>query len=421
MRFENEFLINYWYGIPFKYLLDSNGNVDRDKILDMKTAGFNHIDASYDAEHNKEILEIARELELYVTVNDVRISEAFHNPERAEQLIRDVICDYKDYPSLLGYHVFDEPSPACFETLGKIRRIISKFDPDHEAYINLFPNYAFPGLLGDIPYEEYVENFIKTVNPEILSFDNYHYMDREKLEHTQIDSELKTDASIAVAYNKVNRLGFLDNLEVIRNKGIEHDIPYMSIILVVEHGPYRNVGEGEIRWDVFHSLAYGCSRQCYFTYWTPGVDGSDNDEFWHWQNGMISKDGEKTEHYDIVKHINEELVKIGNELIGKKSLGVFYNGKSPESLTSVFAGYGCVDKIEGDDVAIGFFEGNYAVIANQSEEKECEIVVSADCTMDFYDPYEDEWISIDNADGKYALGLDAGDGILVRFISKLRK
>lgn len=417
MKFRDEFLINYWWGIPYKYLHTPNGEIDVRRVIEMKEAGFNHIDAMFSPEDNKKMLDVAHSLGLKLTVYDERMREALFNEEKREELVRAVVEDYKDYPALFGYHIFDEPTPEMCDVLGLVREQITKLDPYHESYINLFPNYAFPGIAGDMPYDKYVDNFMRKVQPEILSYDNYHYIKGEEIENTDADG---TDSmAVRAAYRKIDRPGFIDNLEVIREKGLEYDTPYMAIVLVVEHGSYRYVTESEIRWDVFHALAYGCSRMCYFTYWTPGVDGASNDDFWKWKEGMISKEGEKTEHYYMVQNINRELYPMGQQLIGKKSLGVFYTNTPPETLTKAFKGFGAVKSIEGDDVTVGFFEGNYALIVNRSTEEDCEITLTTDSVMEFFDAIDNEWIALDKENGRYDIGLEAGDAILVRFINKI--
>lgn len=421
MKYNEKFLITYWNGIPQVYLKTPDGKIDLRRIEEMKEAGFNHICASYDPKENLMVLDVAHDLGLKVTVEDGRIYEAIRNESMRRELLENVVSDYKDHPAMFGYHIFDEPHPDMFETLADIRKIMTELDPVHESYINLFPNYGFPVPVADIPYDEYVDKFMKTVEPEILSYDNYHYIDGEKLDHPSIDNEAEANVAIATAYQKkVDREGFIDNLEIIRAKGLEYDTPYMSIILVVEHGPYRYVTESEIRFDAFQSLAYGCSRLCYFTYWTPGLNGGADDAFWKWKEGMITKDGKKTEHYYMVQRINSELIKMGNELVDKKSTGVFFTNTAPEKLTHLFEGYGCVESIEGDDVTIGFFEGNYAVIANRNTESESEISLHTDSMLEYFDTEESEWVAIENINGTYMIGLDAGDAMLVRFIGKIK-
>ena len=419
MKFRDEFLINYWWGIPYKYLHTPDGEIDVRRVVEMKEAGFNHIDAMFSPEDNKKMLDVAHSLGLKLTVYDERMREALFNEEKREELVAAVVNDYKDYPALFGYHIIDEPAPAMCEVLGKVREQITALDPYHESYINLFPNYAFPGIAGDMPYDVYVDDFMRIVKPEILSYDNYHYIKGDAIEGASTDES--DSMAIRAAYKKIDRPGFIDNLEVIRAKGIEYDTPYMAIVLVVEHGCYRYVTESEMRWDVFHALAYGCSRLCYFTYWTPGVDGASYDAFWKWKEGMISKEGDKTEHYYMVQNINRELYPMGQQLLGRKSLGVFYTNTPPETLTKAFDSYGAVKSIEGDDVTVGFFEGNMALIVNRSTEDECEITLSTDSVMEFYDALDDEWIALDKDNGKYDIGLEAGDAILVRFINKISK
>lgn len=420
MKFNEEFLINYWCGIPEEYLHKEDGSIDEYRIVEMKEAGFNHIDAGFCPEDNLGVLDIAHKLGLKVTVHDNRIRRALSDKENRRQLLEDAINEYKDHPALFGYHVVDEPHPDMFDTLAEIRSIMSELDPVHEAYINLFPNYGFPVPVADIPYEKYVNDFMTKVKPEILSYDNYHWIDGNKLENQTLNEEEAANTAIAAAYvKKVDRPGFIDNLEVIREKGMEYDTPYMSIILVVEHGPYRYVSEGDIRYDAFHSLAYGCSRLCYFTYWTPGGAGRDEDSFWKWKEGMISKDGKKNEHYYMVQNINRELSVMGNVLIGKKSLGVFYNNTCPETLTKPFTGFGCVDKVEGDDVTLGFFEGNYLVIANRDTDNESNIELTSASCIEIFDALSNEWIAIESESNVYSISLEPGDAMIVRFINKI--
>ena len=134
---------------------------------------------------------------------------------------------------------------------------------------------------------------------------------------------------------------------------------------------------------------------------------------------MISKEGERTEHYYMVQNINRELYPMGQQLIGKKSLGVFYTNTPPETLTKAFKGFGAVKSIEGDDVTVGFFEGNYALIVNRNTENNCEITLTTDSVMEFFDAIDNEWIALDKENGRYDIGLEAGDAILVRFINKI--
>jgi hypothetical protein len=302
--------------------------------------------------------------------------------------------------------------------LASIREILHELDPVHEAYINLFPNYASPEQLKSPTYDAHVEDYITRVAPEIVCYDHYHFLTQTPVATPNIIGDERERLIIEAAVNKIERAGFFDNFEIVRRRSLEHDVPYMIIVLLVSHGPYRYLNEAEIRWEVFQSLAYGSSRMSYFTYWTPGVDGADNDDFWKWNNGMITQDGKRTEHYYMVKEINAEISAIGDALVGKKSVGVFHTVSSPEKLTKKFEGFGPVKSIEGDDMTVGFYEDGSAIFANKSYENEADAVIYTDSILEIFDSADKEWIPLENSDGKYTLSLEAGDGILVRFAGK---
>ncbi len=418
MKKTDKYLITYWCGVPEKYLYTSDGEVDSSRFEEMKEAGLNLVITGYSPEVNKKVLDICATLGLEATVHDWRIYQAIADPDKRRELLFGMVEDYKSHTALHSYYVTDEPNASDFGTLAEIKEILHEADPVHEAYINLFPNYATPKQLGNPTYVEHVEEYIKTVDPEIVSYDHYHFLTTAPVERTDYSGGEREQMIREAACNKVERAGFFDNFETVRDLSLKNEKPYMIIILLVAHGPYRYLTEAEIRWEVFQSLAYGTERLSYFTYWTPGEGGSDGDDFWKWNNGMISQDGKKTEHYYMVKDINAEASAMGHELMGKKSLGVFHTVNAPETLTKLFEGFGSVSRIEGDDMTVGFFEDGLTVFANKSYDSEAEAVVYTDSIIEIFDTVDGEWISLENSDGKYTLSLDAGDGILVRFTDK---
>ena len=56
------------------------------------------------------------------------------------------------------------------------------------------------------------------------------------------------------------------------------------------------------------NLAYGAQGIQYFTFWTPKTDNSNhNNGVEHYYTGPILPDGKRTQIYDLVKEINEEI------------------------------------------------------------------------------------------------------------------
>lgn len=419
MKKTNGYPITFWHGVNKPYICDENGKLDISRLYEMKEAGFNLVACEYSKDINKMFLKAAEEVGILVTLADTRTIESVKDTVNRRRLLEEVVADYKDYPALHSYYVTDEPNSSMFEDLGDIVRILHELDPEHEAYINIFPNYAANVQLGNDSYREHVEDYLNTVKPSILSYDHYHFLRKGATQDMPLDG-FKDERERRIyedACNKVSRAGFFDNIEIIREMSEKYDIPFMVIVLLVAHGPYRYLHEGEIRWEVFQSLAYGSSRISYFTYWTPVIP---NDKFWFYREALISADGKRTEHYDIVSALNKEVAKIGAIIQDKKSLAVFHTNEAPEPETKLFKSFGGIEKVEGGDATLGFFEGDYLLVANRSFESNTELTLYTDRTLEIYDSYEDEWIILEATDNKYTLTLEAGDGILVKLVNHIK-
>src|SRR5258707_103652 len=78
-----------------------------------------------------------------------------------------------------------------------------EFATDKWPYINLFPDYADNLQLGTTGYADYLQSFITTCHPRIISYDNYSLMD---------------DGSI--------RSSYWTNLEAVRNACKRHKIEF---------------------------------------------------------------------------------------------------------------------------------------------------------------------------------------------------
>ena len=138
-------------------------------------------------------------------------------------------------------------------------------DPQHLAYVNLLPDYIPPAALGAPSYDDYVEQFVTTVRPQLLSYDYYPF-GHEK-----------------------DRSTFFTNLATMRAAALRHDLPFMLIVLAMPHGPYRDPSEAELAWQVHHALAYGARGVSYFTYWTPAGDEEWNNRYGLIENGRANR------------------------------------------------------------------------------------------------------------------------------------
>lgn len=226
----------------------------------------------------------------------------------------------KNHPALEAYFLTDEPGAGAFPGLGKLVAHLRERDPAHLAYINLFPTYAneqqlgvsadaaerarvsyptnFAGVGTDnktvLRYREHLQQFIATVQPDLLSYDHYHFLKQ-----------------------KDGKEYFL-NLGLIRQAALEANRPFLNIIQAdtIEKS-WRLPNANEMRWLVFTTMAYGGRGISYFTYWGPPE-----------YNGLYV-DGKPMPLLKDVVALNHEIVKYGPALMELNSIGVYHTAPLP--------------------------------------------------------------------------------------------
>ncbi len=94
-----------------------------------------------------------------------------------------LIDQLKRKAAFSAYFIDDEPSVAEFAALATIVSNLKASDPGRLAYINLFPTYASDAQLGintggttGETYLDYLDQYLSTVQPELLAYDNYSFL-----------------------------------------------------------------------------------------------------------------------------------------------------------------------------------------------------------------------------------------------------
>lgn len=422
----NQFMITHWCGVPHKFIRHEDGSPAVERFAEMKEAGLNLVECyDYGYETMCQVLAACEKLGLRVTIRDNRIFAALNDQltyEERRAILEPVVRDYAGYPALLGYHIGDEPNSQAFRKLGEVFEILKTLDPAHESYVNLFPNYATPDMLGNPTYYDHLAQYAADVKPEIISYDHYSFCKEVRQEDAHTEGLDQRDAQILqAAYRIVDRPGFFDNIEDCRAVSVKSGIPFMVIVLVTEHGPYRDVTEAELRWEVFQSLCYGASRISYFTYWTPGVDREEGDSVMHWKGGLIAKDGSRTHHYDMVQKVNKDLQILGNILLNHRSEAVYHIGNEPDGKVTYWPGHhGDITSLEAAKLTVGCFDRGYTLLANKDYTNAQKVTfgvtegkrVMAFCTKcGLWKPMT---VDADGENGTYAVEIAAGDALLIR-------
>jgi hypothetical protein len=211
-------------------------------------------------------------------------------------LVDSIVADYRGHPGFLGYTFGDEPKSDSWPGLARIFRVLEARDPDHPAWNNLSGFTGYDSLVWVADNTGYLDH----VHPAILCNDHYDFR---------------------IGYDQHR---FVSNAAALRKWSLERNIPFWSIVLLVPHGGYRAVTEGELAWQVSMLLAYGARGVGYFTYWTPAPDSAV-----HWGPAIITHDGQRTAWYDVVSRMNVRVRAAGELLAGLTWVSTQHAGSRP--------------------------------------------------------------------------------------------
>lgn len=410
-----QYPITYWYGIRKPFLC-------RERLIEAKEAGFTIIECSYDTETNMQVLNWCEELGLKANVQDPRMNTVLAGGEGWEAVMDAIIADYADKPAANRFFIRDEPVDTDIPNLARVVNYLHAHDAKHGEYINHLPLPAF------LPYERYrkdlIQSYVAQAHPTLLSYDHYNLMRREVEALTDLPAARLSEENITrnhwegKVFDAYDRPMFYDNLELIREEAAKAGIPWMFILLLVEHWHYRWPTESEVRWEAFTALAYGSTGLSYFTYWTPGVG---HGEPWSYHNGIILSDGTRGEAYEFVKAINAELQMLYKGLCearpgeenapgGIRSEKVFHIGKEPEEqLLTYFTGDGAIKAVEGGRFILGTFAGGRFMLTNKDHDHPATAQITLDngAKLSHFNKHSGVW---EPCGGTFTLS--AGDGEL---------
>ena len=283
------FTISFWCGPPAKF-------ATLERYQEIKDAGFTVAFppcSGSTTETNRKILDFCQAVGLKAFISDSRIPVDGASDPKVRAGIDSLVADYSKHPALAGYFIADEPGPGAYPALGGVVDYLREKDPKHFGFINLLPLYAPEWAIGK-DYEAYVRGFAEKVKPPLISYDNYGFAAGDPG-------------------------AFFNNLATVRKVSLETGVPFWNIILSTQHGPYRNLTEGELRFQAMNTIAYGATGMMWFTYWSP----AEADKSFEWKHALINEDGSRDPHYEMVKTVNHASQALGSELLKAESIDVF--------------------------------------------------------------------------------------------------
>lgn len=315
----------------------------------------------FDQYINRRALDLANQVGLKVLVNSpeprlsaisstLSVTDDANAPLRistadTRRLVQQMLDEYRPFASFAGFDVFDEPPPSKFPTVGAVTQVVRELAPAHLPYSNLVPG-------NGSGYASFVQSFIDTVHPPVLSFDRYPILT------TGLD------------------LNYFDNWAIIRRAALAAGIPTWVYIQSVKFSGRVIPNEAQMRWQVNISLAYGAKGILYFTWWTPEIARGEG-----FESAVITLDGKRTPLYDYVTRLNREwLTPIGRELKPLVSVSASHANDNPlPPGTEPFRPDNYVNRVEGGAVVVGQFRAatdngaRWVLVANRSDRADTTV------------------------------------------------
>ncbi len=311
---QDQFVISFWVDPPADEQMDKRYKEIADAHFNLVLGGFG---AKTEVNVNRQ-LDLCEKYGMKAIVSlPGYVKGAIAGGEAAADVKRHE--SFPDHKACWGYMLRDEPSAEDFPNLSYMVDYLRENRPGKLAYMNLFPNYASPKQLGTESYKEHVVRFVTEVNPDVICMDHYPYMEPDisalNLDQTS-DWVLDKENPLI---DKISRLGYCENLAVLREVALEKGIPFWNFFNVMPFGHHSDPTEAQLRWQVYTSIAYGAKGVLYFCYQSPpGSHGSTFEK----GGAILTVNGRKTRHYEEAKRINYAIKNLGNTLINLESTAV---------------------------------------------------------------------------------------------------
>lgn len=216
--------------------------------------------------------------------------------------------------SFVGLLTKDEPSIPMFKNQNEYRKIlVDAGGQDLLNYCNLLPIYASKGQLDGVSpgvpatyedYQNYLNEFVKQVNPSFLSYDNY---------------------CVVGDFPSIGNRYF-ENMKAVADKAQEAKIPFWTFNLMTAHGGYRIPTEADVQWQINTSLAFGAKGIQYFCYQMPFAEGEAGPNH---GGSFITMEGKRTPQFEYGKKINQQIALMDEVLMNSTRLELNYLNGGP--------------------------------------------------------------------------------------------
>jgi hypothetical protein len=215
----------------------------------------------------------------HMTVTDDRTVPSSITAADAASWVRSCVGSYAHHPSFAGFSLYDEPPAARFPTVGALTDIVRETAPTLLPYANINRG-------NGEGYARFVDDYLDTVRPSLISFDRYPIL----------TDRIDTD--------------YFDTWAIVRKAALAAGVPAWTYIQSGGFSGHATPTASQLAWQVNVSLAYGCKGIQYFTYWTPDPARGEG-----YTQALITTDGHQTALYAAAQTLNHSwLQPVGRQL-----------------------------------------------------------------------------------------------------------
>ena len=298
-------------------------------------------------------LDVCEELQLPSIAQDQSINGVGKNaPAFTDSQIRRYVEELSRYRYLEGYYVWDEPTMEMFSTARRQRDLFKQYAPGQLAFSCVFPSYGVYNWSStdwgweNSRYAEYVSEYLKIVDPEVLSLNHYPFGNN--------------GGNVSLQTHNLWR-----DMGLMRRKALELGRPYWHYYQLSGNLDTKESGDitpEKVAVQMYAGLAYGVKGLSAFA--TCG--------------GLVVFDGVryvKGPYFDQLAALNRQVLNLGNELFNKQSTALYHPGLSDATKSAYF----CDDLGESELIAAlpggtvaGVFTGGgktYLMLVNKDYQR----------------------------------------------------
>ena len=216
------------------------------------------------------------------------------------------IEEFGRYPSLMGFHVGDEPDlfmKTDYPDVVASFRCLNELAPKHRHFSNFLPWWQ--GIEKEIhcpepTYEQHLESYVREGGIRQLCYDFY--------------AQMRPD--------QIGWEAYFRNLHIYRTLATKLGIPCWTTMLAAAHYDYREPSEHEFRWQLHSAAAHGMQGVLWFRLYH--LKGGDD------YHGLpIDEHGERSHIYAFLSRVNRTFnATIGPRLAILTHQGSWHVGRS---------------------------------------------------------------------------------------------